>query len=172
MGAPKGNQFWKLRSKHGRDKLFSTPKLLWESACEYFQWCDENPLKKQEVVKYKDSYEKIDLDLMRPYTLTGLCLFLNCHAGYFSEFERNLKDKEDELSKDFSLVITCIRETIYTQKFSGASVNLFNANIIAKDLGLSDKIDHTTNGKEIQSIPLVLQDGRTYADLKEELKPE
>lgn len=42
MAAPKGNQFWMLRSKHGRDKLFATPEALWEAACEYFQWCDEN----------------------------------------------------------------------------------------------------------------------------------
>ena len=41
MAAPKGNQFWMLRSKHGRDKLFATPEALWEAACEYFQWCDE-----------------------------------------------------------------------------------------------------------------------------------
>ena len=34
---------WMLRSKHGRDKLFATPELLWDAACEYFQWCDENP---------------------------------------------------------------------------------------------------------------------------------
>ena len=26
MAAPKGNQFWMLRSKHGRDKLFATPE--------------------------------------------------------------------------------------------------------------------------------------------------
>ena len=38
MAAPKGNQFWMLRSKHGRDKLFATPEALWEAACEYFQW--------------------------------------------------------------------------------------------------------------------------------------
>ena len=43
MAAPKGNKFWMLRSKHGRDKLFATPELLWDAACEYFQWCDENP---------------------------------------------------------------------------------------------------------------------------------
>jgi hypothetical protein len=44
MGAPKGNQFWKLRSKHGRDTLFESPEKMWEAACEYFQWCDDNPL--------------------------------------------------------------------------------------------------------------------------------
>ena len=40
MGAPKNNQFWKLRSKHGRDKIFKTPKILWEAACDYFEWCE------------------------------------------------------------------------------------------------------------------------------------
>lgn len=52
MAAPTGNKFWMLRSKHGRDKLFSTPELLWEAACEYFQWCDENPwLSKKAIQK-------------------------------------------------------------------------------------------------------------------------
>ena len=51
--APKGNQFWKLRSKHGRDKLFATPDLLWEAACEYFAYCDKHPWK---VVKDKTKY--------------------------------------------------------------------------------------------------------------------
>jgi hypothetical protein len=44
MGAPKGNEFWKMRSKHGRDALFASPELLWESACEYFEWCNDNPI--------------------------------------------------------------------------------------------------------------------------------
>ncbi|WP_347174524.1 hypothetical protein [Parabacteroides goldsteinii] len=43
MAASKNNQFWKLRSKHGRDILFSSPEFLWSAACEYFDWCDENP---------------------------------------------------------------------------------------------------------------------------------
>ena len=36
MAASKNNQFWKLRSKHGRDTLFSSPELLWSAAYEYF----------------------------------------------------------------------------------------------------------------------------------------
>ena len=51
MAAPKGNQFWKLRSKHGRDKLFATPDLLWQAACEYFEWCDKHPWYKSEAIK-------------------------------------------------------------------------------------------------------------------------
>jgi len=37
MPAPKGNQFWKARSKSGRGKIFRTPKSLWKAAEEYFQ---------------------------------------------------------------------------------------------------------------------------------------
>ena len=146
MGAPKGNQFWKLRSKHGRDKLFETPNLLWDAACEYFEWCDENPFIKSEakvLSGYKDSgsIEIAELPVLRPYTIQGLCLYLNCNTFYINHFEDALKDKNDQLSQDFSQILTCIRGIIYNQKFSGAASGFFNANIIARDLGLADKKD-------------------------------
>ena len=55
MAAPLGNQFWKLRSKHGRDYLFATPEALWEAACEYFNWCDGHPWRKNEIVKSSEA---------------------------------------------------------------------------------------------------------------------
>lgn len=35
-----------------------------------------------------------------------------------------------------------------------------------------DKLDLTTNGEAVKSIPIILSDGRTYEDLKNDLKPE
>lgn len=140
MAAPKGNQFWKLRSKHGRDTLFETPELLWDAACEYFEWCDNNPLYESKAFNTKDSgIVQEPVPKMRAYTLTGLCLYLDCNTQYFNQFEKGLKGKTDEKSKDFSLVVTRIRETLYTQKFVGAAADLLNSNIIARDLGLIDK---------------------------------
>lgn len=139
MAAPAGNQFWKLRSKHGRDKLFESPELLWEAACEYFQWCEDNPLKELDF-RGKDATEVV-LPKMRAFTMQGLCLFLDCNTVYFNQFESALKEKNDDVSKDFSKVVTRIRETIYNQKFTGAAAGFLNANIIARDLGLSDKTD-------------------------------
>ncbi len=136
MGAPKGNQFWKLRSKHGRDKLFSTPELLWEAACEYFQWCDDNPLQEEKLFHYQGQISRDTSAKMRAYTITGLCLYLDCNTQYFNNFEHN-NIKND----DFSVILTHIRETIYNQKFVGAAADLLNANIIARDLGLADKQD-------------------------------
>lgn len=133
MAAPKENKFWKLRSKHGRDKLFASPTLLWNAACEYFEWCSQNPWHRIDF-KGKDA-DRVEIPTERPFTITGLCLYLNCSSSYFRAFKSTLKPENE----DFLTVITRIEETIYTQKFEGATVGAFNANIIARDLGLTDK---------------------------------
>jgi hypothetical protein len=138
MAAPEGNQFWKLRSKHGRDKLFASPELLWDAACEYFEWCEEHPFYETKAMTVSagmnagSSIELQEIPVKRPFTLHGLCLYLDCGTAYFRQF------KSTE-SQDFSTVLGKIEEAIYDQKFSGAAAGFFNANIIARDLGLSDK---------------------------------
>lgn len=137
MGAPTGNNFWEIRSKHGRDPLFSDPILMWEAAVEYFQWCIDNPLIEIDF-RGKDA-EKVELPKMRAFTIHGLTSYLECNVGYFNDFEAALKNKPGALAKDFSLVIARIKETIYNQKFTGAAAGFLNPNIIARDLGLSEK---------------------------------
>lgn len=151
MAAPLGNQFWKQRSKHGRDRLFETPQLLWEAACEYFQWCDENPLIEIDF-KGKDA-DRVELPKMRAYTMHGLCFYLDCNTVYFNQFELSIRDKTDELSKDFSKVITRIREVVYNQKFTGAAAGFLNPNIIARDLGLADKKEVENSGNIVLQVP-------------------
>jgi len=169
----KGNKFWELRAKHGRDKLFKSPSALMKAAEEYFTWCDENPwmkteqLKKPTIIMDPDTLEQtlhatIQLPTQRPYTLAGLCLFLDVNSEYITRFEKGLKGKDDKISKDFSRVLTRIREIIYTQKFEGATVGAFNASIIAKDLGLRDKTDVKAE------IFKVLQEGMRNGSLSEE----
>lgn len=170
MAAPTGNQFWKLRSKHGRDKLFASPDLLWESACEYFEACEENPYHKSEaktvnIGDYQSKIEIAKLPVLRPFTIHGLCIFLRCNTKYFNDFVDSIKGKEDELSKGFSEVITRIRDTIYDQKFSGAAAGFFNANIIARDLGLKDQTDVTSGGEPMKQVIATMIDGKPV-DLK------
>ncbi|OPB99183.1 hypothetical protein BAS10_04560 [Elizabethkingia meningoseptica] len=138
-----GNQFWKLRSKHGRDTLFSTPEKLWEAACEYFQWVAENPLLETRVFQYKGKVVKEDVPIMRAMTMQQLCFYLKCDESYFRTFKRN------ENNKDFFTVIADIENIVYTQKFQGAAGNLLNANLISRELGLIDKqeVGNTTTTK-------------------------
>jgi hypothetical protein len=136
-----GNEWWKLRAKHGRDKLFATPELLWEAACEYFNYVDARPFKK---VDFKGGFAKrVEIPLQRPYTIQGLCLYLDCGVEYFRCFKRDLKI-DDPQRADFLRVVAQIEETIYAQKFEGASAGIFSSNIIARDLGLADKQDIDT----------------------------
>lgn len=134
MAAPKNNEFWKLRSKHGRDKIFATPEIMKEAADEYFEHQSKQQWVKTDF-RGKES-QMVQIPTSSPFTLTGLCLFLGVNTKYFTEFEK-------DCTKDFSEVIMYIREVIYTQKFEGAAVGAYNANIISRDLGLVDKKDIT-----------------------------
>jgi hypothetical protein len=143
-GAPKGNQFWKVRTKHGRDKLFASADLLWESCCEYFQWVEDNPLWEAKAFSYQgDSWVEY-LPKMQAMTISGLCIFLDIDMSTWGEWRK---------SKDFSLVVMRADEIIKQQKFTGAAADLLNANIIARDLGLADKKELTgANGDPLTMV--------------------
>jgi hypothetical protein len=149
-----GNQFWKLRSKHGRDVIFDTPQKLWDAACEYFEVTDRRKWTKKDWVG-KDAMP-VTRETDTPYTLRGMCIFLDVNSGYWSEFKQSDKAK----AKDFSEIITRIEDVIYNQKFEGASVGAFNASIIARDLGLKEQTDITTQGDKVAPVISVMVDGQ------------
>jgi hypothetical protein len=135
MAAPIGNEFWKRRTKHGRDKLFTKPELLWEAAQEYFQWCFDNPLIEIDFVG-KDATQ-VQKPKIRAFTWSGLELYLDIDS--LREYKSNPDYKE------FSQIITRIEKIMYTQKFEGAAAGLLNPNIIARDLRLNDGDPVPTN---------------------------
>lgn len=133
MVAPVGNKFWMLRSTHGRAPIFATPQDLWETACEYFEWTEQNPLLEDRVFSTKDDgvvHEPISK--MRAMTLDGLLLFLDISMQAWC----NYKDR-----KDYKATCETIDRVIRSQKFAGAAAGLLNPVIIARDLGLVDKVD-------------------------------
>lgn len=137
MAAPKGNRFWELRSSHGRRPIFSSPDDLWNAACEYFQWVEDNPLWEDKVTSFQGVNTHDPVAKMRAMTLDGLVLFLDIDDTTW----RRYKERED-----FSQVTTRIEKTIRSQKFAGAAADLLNANIIARDLGLADKSELAGSG--------------------------
>ena len=145
MAASIGNQYWKLRLKHGRDRIITDPEALKENADQYFQWCIDNPL--IEIDYRGKDLEMVKIPKMRVFQKDGLALA--CGVAQWRTIEE-LK----ELSKDFSQVITYIEKIIYTQKFEGTASGFFNSNIIARDLGLKETTDHNLSTSGI-SINLV-----------------
>jgi hypothetical protein len=141
MSAPAGNQFWKQRATHGREKIWETPELLWESCMEYFEATDNRKWIKKDWVG-KDA-EEVERETETPYTWTGLYLFLDCVHSTWQEYEKR---------QDFTAITARVRHIIYTQKFEGAAVGAFNANIIARDLNLKDSTETDVNIKQIPKI--------------------
>lgn len=134
--------YWSWRAKVGRPKNIPTPQLLWEYACKYFEMIDESPFLKQDFIRGGDSAGKIvELETMLPYTWAGLEDYL-AENDILAKLE-DYKANKDNRYSEFAEVITHIDKIIYDRKYSGAAVNAFNANIIARDLGLADKTQNT-----------------------------
>jgi hypothetical protein len=134
MPAPKGNRFWEIRCKHGRDKIFKTPESLWEVSCEYFEWVDKHPLHEQKAFHSEGLITKTDVNRMRAMTIYGLCRYLGITRTTWDEYKKR---------QGFTDITGQIEAVIREQKFTGAAAGLLNANIISRELGMADKHVHT-----------------------------
>lgn len=131
----KGNKFYRLRSKDGRDKVFENADNLLLKINEYFEEVEERTIDKPEMLKSGDlAGTQVTLRVDDFPTKEELATFLG-----FAKWE-SLKNYK-EYSSDFLEVITWAETQIYNWKFKMASVGSINANIIARDLGISDKQD-------------------------------
>lgn len=129
-----GNKFWEARSSHGRNPIFASPDDLWNACLEYFEWVEANPLSEEKVFNGKDGIVRADIAKMRAMTISGLCIFLDIDRKTWDAYRARA---------DFTHIVTRAEEIIRDQKFTGAAADLLNANIIARDLGLADKQEHT-----------------------------
>jgi hypothetical protein len=154
MAAPKGNKYWMMRDKHGRDYKY-TPEALWNEAVKYFEWIESNPLLEDSVNFYQGVPTHEPVKKMRAMTIIGFCLFADIDHTTLSEYK---------LNKDFVTIVTRIENIIRDQKFTGAAADLLNSNIIARDLGLVDKMDHTTGGQPFSRKPYEDVEPDTKAD--------
>lgn len=148
MAAPAGNQFWKARSKHGPNFRFTDPDILWDACCEYFQWVEDNPLWESKLFSYQGEVTEGVAPKMRAMTIDGLCLFLGVSISTWALW----RTREDLME-----VVARTENVIRSQKFAGAAADLLNANIIARDLGLTDKKDlsHTSPDGSMSPAPAI-----------------
>jgi len=134
-----GNRFWEARSSHGAKPKFDNPDDLWEACVEYFEWNEDNPLMETKGFAFQGVVTKETFPKMRAMTIAGLCLFLDISRKTWDEWRSSRPDLSD--------IITRSEAVIFKQKFEGASADLLNGNIIARELGLADKQDHqSTDG--------------------------
>jgi len=143
MAAPSGNRFWEARSSHGRNPIFDSPSKLWKASTEYFEWVEANPLQEDKLVSFQGITKHEPVAKMRAMTISGLCIFLDIGRRTWDDYRAR---------QDFSPVCSMVENIIREQKFAGAAADLLNSNIIARDLGLADRQEHTgKDGGPIQT---------------------
>lgn len=131
---------WEIgASRLGQPPCFNSPEEMLERAIEYFKWCEDNPLGEHKIFAQQGTIIDGEVKHKRPYTQAGLCVYL----GISEQTWRNYRDS----NPNYFEVTKLITDAMYDQKFAGASAGIFNANIIARDLGLKDKseIDHQSS---------------------------
>lgn len=152
-----GNKFWKLRTKHGRDKLFSDSVTLTGEAFSYFDWCDRHPWEKTELVKYQGYASEAEVPLGRPYTMDGLTYYLGVSGAYFRAAKSNLKDKierQKATPEEVELLeaIYLIEQVIRTQNIEGAAVGVFSANLVARIHNIAENVNSNNTGDAVLRV--------------------
>lgn len=123
-------ELWEVAKRGvGKPPCFESPEQMLKRAYEYFKWCKENQLYSQKAFSSQGEVIYGQELKMRAMTQEGLCVFLNIGVSTWHDYKK--KDK-------YSEVISHIEGIMKEQKFTGAAAGLLNANIIARDLGLSD----------------------------------
>jgi hypothetical protein len=155
MQFQKGNKFWLARSSHGRNPIFSDPEQLRNACYEYFEWVEENPLLEEKIFHSQGMITKDTVTKMRAMTISGLCLFLDICENTWANYKKQ---------PDFLSITLEVEKVIYNQKFAGASADLLNANIIARELGLADKQQNEHTGVDGKPIAHSVEIKVTFDD--------
>jgi len=172
MAPPKGHPKWGNPIKPKK----YTPEQLWNGACDYFDWCENNPIIIIEQSKMPQRLDASMIKTMKPamvkaflkqtiemphqraYSIERLCIYLNISR---ETFDRYSKDEGFETYYD---VCRAIREIINNQHFEGGMTGTFNAGIVTRKLGLIDKKDMTSDGKQLMPN-IIVQDQKTSDEI-------
>ena len=123
----------------GKPKYIATPEILWELFTQYVQHEVDNPMHKVEYVGKEG--QKVLTPLPIPIIFEGFECWL-ADEDYISDLGQYSANR-DGAYKEYVPIITRIRNNCFSNNFKGAAVGLFNANLIARKLGLSDRANLT-----------------------------
>lgn len=127
---------------------FNNPASIWEAACDFFDWADNNPKYVTEIIKSGDrAGDMVTIPKERPYTITGLATHFGTSVATLSNY----------LNKPgYETVKALIDQAIQTRKYEGAAVGIYNAPMMIRDLGLVEKSESDTTVQHSGAVGLVI----------------
>lgn len=127
-GGPGGNPY----PSEGKPPMFKTPEELWAKFEEYCAATDAAPWQEEKLFSTKTGVVRANANKKQPYTMASFLEFAGCSDRAWRDWRK--------LREDLQPVIERIERIVTDQKYKGAAMGFFNANIIARDLGLADRI--------------------------------
>jgi len=125
---------WQMINLRKDTMYVDTAEAMWERACEYFTWCDENPVTwNSTIMSGTKGGSKVENESPRPYSVRAMCLFCGLSEGYIASV-RSSKDQ----SSDYYLVISKVLSLIYVQNLDYATAGVFNPIFTSKLLNLGE----------------------------------
>ncbi len=127
-------------------KNISTPAQLYKYFQQYVKDCKKNP--KQENFYSTKRDKQISITRERPLLWEGFDVWLrkNEILSRLSDYKANKEGRYSE----YAYIIHTIEGEIWEDQYTGASVGIYQHNIIARKLGLVDKQDITSDGEKIK----------------------
>lgn len=116
-----------------RAKAIATAERFWSLACDYFEWCDDNPFKRLEMIKGgPGAGTRVPMPVKRPYSWAGLESHLDARGiiTKLDDYKRNYKNRYT----NFVDVIRRVDRVILQQKYEGVVCGDFNPTILAPEL--------------------------------------
>ena len=143
-------------------KNIPTPKLLLNYFSKYKEYCKSNS--KKEYAFIQSLKKEIGVTREIPYTWDGFEIWLrnNKIIAKLDDYKAN----KDKRYTEYADIIHAIGQEIYEDKYTGAVAGVFNSNIIARDLGLTDKkeVDQNINAMIWNEEKTYINDPDTETD--------
>ena len=121
-------------SEAGRPPKFKTVEELEEKIEEYFNYCDET------IIDNKVITNTISVPITKPYTISGLCVYLNICRDTLCEYEKNIIFS-DTIKNAKSKIENYVEENSLTGKLN-PTVSIFN---LKNNFGWKDKHEIDNN---------------------------
>ena len=117
------------------EKNIKTPEQLYKYFEQYKEYCKKNPKKEN----FWSSRSNKEVSVSREIPLTWIGFENYMRKKKIIETLQDYEFNRDDRYSEYVTIIRAIKNEIYEDKYAGATAGIFQHNIIARDLGLSEK---------------------------------
>ena len=133
----------------GKPKYIETPERLWELFLAYKKEVKSNPVIIKDWVG-KDA-EEVHREREKPLTMVGFECFVLDHTEITYPDLTHYFENKDNRYNDFVRICSRIKRNIQEDQISGGMAGIYNPSITQRLNSLTDNIDLSTKGKELNN---------------------